>query len=178
MSPTVANVILKKPPELYLSSFKVMNRFAVDEVTRYGGAFPYVDGLILRATSNLGQVDVEHRSREDTHSNYSLRKLFLLWLNLFLNFSILPQRVSAVFGVATSIASGLLMVAIVFDKLYANPEVSVGIPTVLVTLTFFAGVQLVILASSLGRSGSTLDGFSWISRRVRSSSCATCKTGT
>ncbi|MBM3321318.1 MAG: glycosyltransferase family 2 protein [Candidatus Eisenbacteria bacterium] len=30
----VANVVLKKPRDLYLSSFKVMNRFMVDEITR------------------------------------------------------------------------------------------------------------------------------------------------
>jgi undecaprenyl-phosphate 4-deoxy-4-formamido-L-arabinose transferase len=50
-------------------------------------------------------------------------------------------------GVCTSLASLLLMVAIVIDKLYINPNVAVGIPTVLVTIVFFAGVQLVILGT-------------------------------
>ena len=59
----VANVMLGKPRGLYLSSFKIMNRFVVEEITRYHGAFPYVDGLILRTTQSLGQVEVEHRDR-------------------------------------------------------------------------------------------------------------------
>ena len=143
----MANLMLNKPPDLYLSSFKVMNRFTVDEITQYEGAFPYIDGLILRSTSNLIQVDVEHLERDDAHSNYTLRKLFLLWLNMFLNFSITPLRISAMLGVCTSLASLLLMVAIVIDKLYVNPNVAVGIPTVLVTIVFFAGVQLVILGT-------------------------------
>ena len=143
----VANVLLKKPPDLYLSSFKVMNRFVVDEITRYSGAFPYIDGLILRTTSNLGQIEVEHRERTDAPSNYDLRRLFLLWLNVFLNFSITPLRVSALLGALTSLASLFLMVAVVIDKLYINPDVAVGIPTVLITVLFFAGVQLVILGA-------------------------------
>ena len=143
----MANWMLSKPPELYLSSFKVMNRFTVDEITRYSGAFPYVDGLILRATSNLIQVDVEHLERDDAHSNYTLRKLFLLWLNMFLNFSITPLRVSSLLGLLTSLASLVLMVAIVIDKLYINPDVGVGIPTILVAIVFFAGIQLVILGT-------------------------------
>jgi undecaprenyl-phosphate 4-deoxy-4-formamido-L-arabinose transferase len=143
----VANVLLKKPPDLYLSSFKVMNRFVVEEITRYTGAFPYIDGLILRTTSNLGQIDVEHQERADAHSNYDLRRLFLLWLNVFLNFSITPLRVSALLGALTSLASLFLMVAVVIDKLYINPDVAVGIPTVLITVLFFAGVQLVILGA-------------------------------
>jgi glycosyltransferase involved in cell wall biosynthesis len=143
----VANVLLKKPPDLYLSSFKVMNRFVVDEVTRYTGAFPYIDGLILRTTSNLGQIDVEHQARTDDQSNYNLRRLFLLWLNVFLNFSITPLRVSALLGALTALASLFLMVAVVIDRLYINPDVAVGIPTVLITVIFFAGVQLVILGA-------------------------------
>jgi glycosyltransferase involved in cell wall biosynthesis len=143
----VANVLLKKPPGLYLSSFKVMNRFVADEITRYTGAFPYVDGLILRTTSNLGQIDVDHRARANSESNYGLRRLFLLWLNVFLNFSIAPLRISALLGALTALASLFLMVAVVIDKLYINPDVAVGIPTVLITVLFFAGVQLVILGA-------------------------------
>jgi glycosyltransferase involved in cell wall biosynthesis len=143
----VANWMLKKPPELYLSSFKVMNRFLVEEVKRYRGAFPYIDGLILRTTRRIGQVDVEHLEREGSESNYNLGKLFFLWLNMFLNFSILPLRVSAAIGAIASVSSLFLLVAIVIDKLYINPAVAVGIPTVLVTVVFFAGVQLLILGT-------------------------------
>jgi len=141
----VATWMLKKPRELYLSSFKILNRFIVDEITRYKGAFPYIDGLILRSTSNVGQVDVQHRERTDAGSNYNLRRLFVLWLNMFLNFSITPLRLSALLGMLTSVISVLLLAAIVIDKLYVNPEITVGLPTVLVVVVFFAGVQLMIL---------------------------------
>jgi undecaprenyl-phosphate 4-deoxy-4-formamido-L-arabinose transferase len=143
----VANVMLKKPPDLYLSSFKILNRFTIDEITRYKGAFPYIDGLILRTTSNLGQVEVEHRSRDGAESGYTLRKLVRLWLNMFLNFSITPLRVSALLGTCASVVSLFLLVAIVIDRLYINPGVTLGIPTVLVVVVFFAGVQLVILGT-------------------------------
>ena len=142
----VANVMLRKPRDLYLSSFKILNRFTVDEVTRYKGAFPYIDGLILRTTCKLGQVEVDHRPAAG-RSTYTLRKLVHLWLNMFLNFSITPLRVSALLGVTTSMVSLLLLVAIVVDKLYVNPNVAHGLPTVLVIVTLFAGVQLVILGT-------------------------------
>jgi undecaprenyl-phosphate 4-deoxy-4-formamido-L-arabinose transferase len=141
----VANLVLGKPRDLYLSSFKLMNRFMVDEITRYTGPFPHIDGLILRATSNLGQIDVEHLSRGETASGYTLSKLFLLWLNIFLNFSIAPLRMATLAGVLTASSSAFLMVGIVVDKLYINPGVSIGIPTVLLAIVFFAGIQLVIL---------------------------------
>lgn len=141
----LANLMLKKPRELYLSSFKVLNRFVVDEITKYQGAFPYIDGLILRTTGNIGQIDVAHHAREDGRSNYTLRKLVALWLNMFLNFSILPLRLAALVGTFTAAISALLLCVIVFDKIWINPSVTLGIPTVLVTIVFFSGVQLLIM---------------------------------
>src|SRR5947209_976567 len=58
----IATIMLQKPKDLYLSSFKVMNRFVVNEVIKYRGPYPYADGLIYRVTRNIGQIPVEHRS--------------------------------------------------------------------------------------------------------------------
>ena len=46
----VANFVLNKPRGIYLSSFKVMSRLVVNEVVKYDGPFPYLDGLCLRTT--------------------------------------------------------------------------------------------------------------------------------
>jgi undecaprenyl-phosphate 4-deoxy-4-formamido-L-arabinose transferase len=143
----LATLMLRKPRDLYLSSFKVMNRFLVDEIVKYRGAFPYIDGLILRATRNLGQLDVDHRGPEHARSNYTLRRLVRLWLNMFFNFSMAPLRVASLLGALTSALTLPLLVAIVVDKLYVNPGLTMGLPTVLLTVVFFAGVQLLILGT-------------------------------
>ncbi len=54
----VANVMLDKPKDLYLSSFKIINRFLVDELIKYNLPFPYIDGLILRTTIKIGKIQV------------------------------------------------------------------------------------------------------------------------
>jgi len=58
----VATFLLQKPKELYFSSFKVMNRFLVNEIIKYRGPYPYTDGLIYRTTRKIGQIPVEHRA--------------------------------------------------------------------------------------------------------------------
>ena len=143
----MANVMLKKPRDLYLSSFKIMNRFLVDQITKYKGPFPYIDGLILRTTSSIGQIEVEHVSRPTGKSGYTAKKLVSLWLNMFLNFSIAPLRAAVFLGLITSAFSILLLTGIVIDKIYINPNLTIGIPTVLVVQTLFAGVQLVVLGT-------------------------------
>lgn len=141
----IATLILDKPKDLYLSSFKVMTRFVVDEIIRYRGPFPYIDGLIYRTTRKIGQIPVQHRASTSGVSRYSFRKLVRLWLNMFLNFSIAPLRLSVYVGLFTSCLSVLALVLILIDKIWLSPNVTMGIPTVLGSIVFLSGIQLMIL---------------------------------
>src|SRR5262249_43477300 len=137
-------LLLDKPRDLYLSSFKCLSRFTVGEILKYSGPFPYIDGLALRCTRNIGRVEVRHEPRKTGRSNYTLRKLVHLWLNMFLNFSIMPMRVTAVVGLAFSLFGFLLGVQVIVEKILW-PDVPLGWSSVLVAISFFAGVQLVML---------------------------------
>ncbi|MCA9033642.1 MAG: glycosyltransferase family 2 protein [Planctomycetaceae bacterium] len=141
----MATLMLRKPADIYLSSFKVMSRFVVDQIIQYRGPYPYVDGLIFRTTRRIGQIEVQHEERQAGASGYNLRRLVRLWLNMFLGFSVTPLRISVILGLLTSALSVLLMAGIVIDKLWLNPSVPVGIPTILALITMFSGIQLVVL---------------------------------
>jgi glycosyltransferase involved in cell wall biosynthesis len=141
----IATLMLHKPKNLYLSSFKVMNRFVVDEITKYRGPYPYADGLIYRVTTNIGQIPVEHRASPGGRSRYTLRRLVRLWLNMFLNFSIKPLRLSIYVGLFTSCLSVVALILILIDRIWITPNVTLGIPTVLGTIVLLAGIQLMIL---------------------------------
>ena len=140
----VANVLLDKPRGLYLSSFKCLNRFAVKEVVKYAGPYPYIDGLILRSTRNIGTIEVRHESRGGGRSNYTARRLISLWLKMVVNFSVLPLRISTAMGFLFSAAGFLLGVWVVAEKL-SRPRTSVGWASVIVALITFSGVQMVTL---------------------------------
>ena len=74
------SLLLDKPRDLYLSSFKVLSRFVVDELVKYDGPYPYIDGLVLRFTRNYSRVLVAHDPRREGRSGYTLRKLVSLYL--------------------------------------------------------------------------------------------------
>lgn len=141
----IATIMLHKPKDLYLSSFKVMNRFVIDQITKYRGPYPYTDGLIYRVTRNIGQIPVEHRASFEGRSRYTFRRLLRLWLNMFLNFSIKPLRLSIYVGLLTSCLSIVALIAIFIDRIWITPNVTLGIPTVLGTIVLLAGIQLMIL---------------------------------
>jgi len=140
----VANLMLKKPRNLYLSSFKIINRFLIDEVIKYNLPYPYIDGLILRTTSSIGKVEVLHNLRQTGKSNYTLRKLIRLWMNMFTNFSILPLRVSIFMGFIFSIIGFLIGIDAVIEKFY-NPTVPLGYTYMIIIISLYAGIQLIAI---------------------------------
>jgi undecaprenyl-phosphate 4-deoxy-4-formamido-L-arabinose transferase len=140
----VANFLLDKPRDLYLSSFKCLSRFVVGEIIKYTGAYPYIDGLALRCTHNIGTIEVAHHSRRHGRSNYTLRKLVRLWLNMSINFSVMPLRLSGLMGFVFSMAGFLLGVAAFVEKML-RPDIPIGWASVLVAVVLFSGVQLLML---------------------------------
>jgi len=150
----VCNLLLQKPRDLYLSSFKVLNRFVVDQVIKYDLPFAYLDGLILRMTQRIGRVKVEHRPRKTGKSGYTLKKLTSLWLNTFTSFSIVPLRISVFAGFLFSFFGLGLGVVTVFEKILV-PATPLGWSSIIVSVSVFSGVQLIalgIIGEYLGRS--------------------------
>ncbi len=140
----VASVLLGKDRSLYLSSFKAIDRFLIDEILKYSGPYPYIDGLVLRATSRYGTQLVEHQPRRDGESNYTATKLVHLWLNMFTNFSVLPLRLASLLGLAVAILGGVGALVFVIEYI-RNPDLPAGWASLAVLLMVLAGVQLFAL---------------------------------
>lgn len=140
----VANVLLKKPKKLYLSSFKIINKFLVEEIIKYNLPFPYIDGLILRTTNNIGKIRVEHSKRAEGKSNYTLKKLVSLWMNMFTNFSILPLRFSLGIGFFFSLFGFGYGIFAIIEK-FLNPNLPMGYTTIIILVSLFSGIQLMAL---------------------------------
>jgi undecaprenyl-phosphate 4-deoxy-4-formamido-L-arabinose transferase len=138
-----SDLLLDKPKGLYLSSFRCVSAFVVDQVVSNGGPYPYVDGLIMQVTQNIGRLQVAHLRRAVGRSNYTLRRLIRLWLSVFLNFSVMPLRVSTLAGLGMSALGVLGFVIVIAEALRGHtPE---GWASLMAATLLLAGVQLVIL---------------------------------
>jgi undecaprenyl-phosphate 4-deoxy-4-formamido-L-arabinose transferase len=138
-----ANLVLEKPKNLYLSSFRCISAFVVENVLRYQGPYPYIDGLILQVTRNVGSLEVLHLPRAEGRSNYTLRRLVRLWLNMFVNFSIIPLRFSALMGFLTSILGIVWAVIVIVEALTVRPPE--GWASLMVAVLLLSGLQLMLL---------------------------------
>jgi glycosyltransferase involved in cell wall biosynthesis len=163
-----AERVLEKPEGLYLSSFRCMSAFVVDQLLRYTGPFPYVDGLILQCTHSIDNLLVQHLPRVHGRSNYTLRRLTRIWLNIIVNFSIAPLRMAALLGFLMSGAGLLGTVWTVAEALLSKTPR--GWASLAVAVLLLSGVQLLVLGligEYLGRVYLTVNGKpQWVAREV------------
>lgn len=140
----MANIILKKPKKLQITSYFIIKKFLANEILKYTGPYPYLGGLILRSTNNIGILNVEHQEREYGKTNYNFIKLFRLWLNGYVIFSLKPLRISFILGISISIISFILTIIFIIRRII-DPNIFIGWTSIIVALFFFFGLQLIII---------------------------------
>ncbi len=150
----MASHLLGKPKGLYLSSFKGLRREIVQEIIRYDGPYAYIDGLILDITRSITTIDIEHGARHEGEGNYTFVRSFGLWLKMATSFSVWPLRMAMFSGFALAIFSMIMIVFVIVEKLL-YPEVQAGWASLIATVLFIGGVQILfigIIGEYLGRA--------------------------
>jgi undecaprenyl-phosphate 4-deoxy-4-formamido-L-arabinose transferase len=140
----VADWLLDKPKGLYLSSFRCMAAPVVRAVTRYRGPYPYIDGLIMQVTQRIDSIEVRHLPRAEGRSNYTLKRLVLLWLNLATSFSLAPLRIAIFAGVAMATLGALGAFATIAEALFSD-KIPSGWASTMTVILLVSGVQSMVL---------------------------------
>lgn len=149
----VAEILLDKPSNIYLSPFEMITKEVAEEVIKYKGAYPYVQGLILNSTASFTQVEIEHHVRYEGRGNFNFVKSVTVFFKLATSFSVIPLRIASLVGIFSACLGFLLAVFYLYEfLLYKNaPE---GWTTLVVLLLFIGGLILLslgIIGEYLGR---------------------------
>lgn len=135
--------LIGKPKGLTACSFWICRKFVCDEIIKYQNFNAHLQGLFLRTTARITNVEVEHFKREVGESNYTLKKLIKLWMGC-LNFTIIPLRLSSILGFIVSLLGFIGMVVIFVHKLL-NPSVLAGWSSIMCVIFIFSGIILLFL---------------------------------
>ena len=136
--------MLDKPKDLYVSSYFAVKRFVLDDMLRYKNAYPYVIGLVLRATKDIVNVPVDHREREVGRSGYTLRKLLSLWMNGFTAFSIKPLRIASFAGCVCA-AAGFIYMIVTILRYFIQKGAPLGYSSLISVVLFIGGTLMLML---------------------------------
>ena len=140
----MTEIMLGKPRELTITSYFAMRRFVVEEMLIYKNCYPYVEGLILRATRRIGTVPVTHRAREEGESGYNFVKLFSLWMNGFTSFSVKPLRIATWCGGIAALL-GFLYFIVIIVKHFMDSSLPEGWASTMALMLLLGGIILLVL---------------------------------
>ena len=139
-----SRLLLGRPRQIHSSNFWVITRAVAEQVVKYPGYNPYIDGIFYRITHNIGNVVVEHHKREVGSSNYTMKKLIKLWM-AYWNYSVIPLRISSVLGGIFACVGFVLAIVTVLQKLIFAPDMPMGWPSLFCAILIFSGIVLLVL---------------------------------
>ncbi len=140
----MARTIIGKPSNLSITNFSAMKRFVCKELIRYCNAYPYVDGLFLRTTSSIANVEMEERERISGSTGYTFWKSLKLWVNGFTAFSVKPLRLATLLGFAVAVFGFIYGIYIIVRRIL-NPEILVGYSSLMAVILCVGGIIMLLL---------------------------------
>lgn len=132
------------PPNV--SEFQLIDRVVVEWLRKCDDYYPYVRGMIANCGFRTAGIPFTWKARQKGFSKLRLYHLIDQGLNGIISFSNVPMRFCMLFGMLIAglsllYATVTAVLAIVYFRQLAEP----GIPTLIVALFFFGGVQLFFL---------------------------------
>lgn len=125
--------------------FMLVDRLVLDSILELDDQYPYIRGLVAQTGVSSSSVSYTWEKRISGKSKNSFIDLVDQAINGFVSTSRLPARIILLFGFAFSLI-GLCLGAVTFIILLLNrSDVAIGIPTIIVGMFIFGGLQLLFL---------------------------------
>jgi len=120
---------------------RAYGRNVVDLMNQCAEVNTFVPALAYRFARNPTEIVVEHEERAAGESKYSLYSLIRLNFDLVTGFSLVPLQMFSMLGMLMSVASALLVVALLVRRLFVGAEAE-GVFTLFAIAFFFMGLIL------------------------------------
>jgi glycosyltransferase involved in cell wall biosynthesis len=129
------------PPDV--GEFMLIDRVVVEALRRHDDYYPYIRGMVFGCGFRSTGLEYTWRTRKRGLSKNRLLHLVDQALNGLVSFTKLPLRLTLFVGLLTSALSmGYALISLVLNLLWYRRLAPPGIPTLIVAVFFFGGLQL------------------------------------
>ncbi len=132
------------PPDV--GEFQLIDRIVLNALRNFDDYYPYIRGMI--ASCGFKSIGIKYvwKARRKGFSKNRLYHLIDQGLNGMISFTRVPMRLCLLFGFAISIMSILYAIfSLTWHVIVRGTEAPPGIPTIIVALFFFSGLQFFFL---------------------------------
>jgi glycosyltransferase involved in cell wall biosynthesis len=129
------------PPDV--GEFQLIDRVVVEALRQCDDYYPYIRGMIASCGFRAVGVPFTWRARKKGRSKNRLYHLIDQGLNGLISFTNVPMRLCLFSGFALSVVSlAYALITLAVNVLYYRRFAPPGVPTLIVAIFFFSGVQL------------------------------------
>jgi glycosyltransferase involved in cell wall biosynthesis len=126
-----------------VGEFQLVDRCVVDALRKFDDYYPYIRGMIASCGFTTASVEYNWKARARGLSRNRLYHLIDQGLNGVISFTNVPLRLCMFLGFLVAAASLLFgLASLALNLLYYRQLAPPGIPTLIVALFFFSGLQL------------------------------------
>ena len=145
--------LTRVPIQKDTGDFRLLDRSCVEALKQMRESERNTKGMYSWIGFRKKGIFYQQQERQEGMSKWSVMSLVNLALNGILSYTTAPLRLASVLGIIVSLAAFLYLIyIIIITNLYGDPVQ--GYPTIMVTVLFLGGVQLLslgILGEYLGR---------------------------
>jgi len=131
--------------DVSLSNFRAIDRRIIDLVCVENHFKPYIPGLILKYSQNIGGISVQHDERRIGKSNYTLRKLISLVFDLLFQHSTIPLRITSIIGLLSSFFVFIFGIYTFYRAIAQGVDVP-GWASIAILLSLSSGLIILIMS--------------------------------
>lgn len=134
--------------------FRLVDRKVVDTINSLPEHNKFLRGLFSWVGYKQIPFEYERKERFAGETKYPLRKMLKLAADGIISFSTKPLKIMGMFGIAAIIVSIILLVYALISYALKLNHLSAGWTSIMVAITFFAGVQLTsiwVMSEYIGR---------------------------
>ena len=126
------------------ADFRLLDKKVVDELKKFRENWLFIRGLVSWLGFKQIGIEYDAQKRHAGRSKYSLSKMVSFSIHGITSFSILPLRVSIIFGLIISLSAFVYAVYALYAK-YIMKVAIVGWTSILISVLFLGGIQLIFL---------------------------------
>jgi len=128
-----------------VGDYQLVDRVVLDNLKKYSDAQPFMRLMIFDIGFKSIGIPYKWKAREVGISQNGFLKMIDQGLNGIISFSVAPLRLAMILGLLVSIGSLAYALSLFIYFLFSDSDVLDGVPTLIVGLFFFGGVQLFFL---------------------------------
>lgn len=139
------HLILGKPKNLRLSSFRLMKREVVEKMLEVRSVKPFLPALLFYITKDVVNLEFEHELRAEGRSNYTIGKRLKLFSHIIIDNSSIMLKLLMKLAFAVLFLSIIVIIILVVQRLYFGKGLT-GWTSTIISIIFMGSLNLLAIS--------------------------------